>query len=527
MSLRKVMQKQKKQSITDSGVSEMSPIFFDIVCSANGGVTTWEVIYNRLEDKRPKITVIKATNDSIKPSVVQFKDAASSFLHRIGARAKILPYTDMIRWVVENLNIEDMKFRNSKMELMGSFKAEDLKQMYHIPNPHDIYDKSYLVNFAKKNEEPFKMIQGWRVLENKFKYDKTSMYLVASLENTYNYASSMLCRLYGLPNNTNFSIEWIPLIDACVNYHIMNFATILFDNLAIAISEYRQKRSTSTENLPPFYFSAYIMDAIYFYTKFPIMGWKWTLQDPYPIHLNHKQISESHYIPHFYKICHGVILPLHQFIFNKKAPMFSKEVATDLLVVGKYFVEEWFTYIRVFGSTMNPHVLPLYVFGKLLAREISHQIVGKGLTKTLKDNKKPLWPSFPIRCGYFLLENFNHATKESLSLESLKLHTLPKRQFDPDKITHNITIVAKIKPFNHEAKNPEDILQSVESFEQVFDWVKANLSPEYFEKFQKFRNQMLEIIPLHLLRVKGKPTSNVTINSQGPNSCIESQENTT
>jgi len=226
----------------------------------------WEVIYNRIEDKRPKIIVIEAKNESIKPLGVQVKDVAYSFLHKTGARAKILPYTHMIRWVVKNLSIEDMQFMNSKMELMGSFEAEELKKI----------------------EEPFEMIHGCRVLEKKFKYDKMSMYLVDSLENPYNYATSMLCRLYGLPNNTKFSIEWIPLINASVNSHIMNWHTILFDNPATAISEYCQKRSTSIGNLPPFYFSAYIMDVIYFYTKFPIRGWKWTLQDPYPIHLNHK-----------------------------------------------------------------------------------------------------------------------------------------------------------------------------------------------------------------------------------------------
>ena len=95
-----------------------------------------------LEDEHHKVIIVKATTDSIKPSGVQFKDASCSFLHRIGAREKILPYNDMIRWVVENLTIEDRQFRNSRMELMGSFKAEDLKQMYHIPNPQDIYDKS-------------------------------------------------------------------------------------------------------------------------------------------------------------------------------------------------------------------------------------------------------------------------------------------------------------------------------------------------------------------------------------------------
>ena len=198
----------------------MSPIFADTVCSDDGGAMAWKVIYNRLEDDQPKITIAKATTDLIKPSRVQFKDVSCSFLHRIGETAKILPYTDMIRWVVEKLSIEDRQFKNSKMELMGSLKAEDLKQMYHLPDPQDIYEKSFLAKFAKQNEEPFKMIQGWRVLQKNFKYDKTSMYPIASLANPHNYATSMLCRLYGLPNNTKFSIEWVPLIDACVNSHI-------------------------------------------------------------------------------------------------------------------------------------------------------------------------------------------------------------------------------------------------------------------------------------------------------------------
>jgi len=172
---------------------------------------------------------------------------------------------------------------------------------------------------------------------------------------------------------------------------------------------------------------------------FPTMGWKWTLQDPYQIHLSHKQIWESHYIPHFYKTFHVVVLPLHQMIFNKKAPWFSQKAAVDLPTVSKYFIEEWFTYIRAFGSIDDPHVLPLYVSDKLLARDIAYQTMGKDLTKVLKNSKKSLWPIFPVKCSSFALANFVHATKESTHMEALRLHTLPKRQFDPNKVAYNVT----------------------------------------------------------------------------------------
>ena len=137
----------------------MAPIFSDIVCSSDGRGTTWEVIYNRLEDDRPKITVTRETTDSTRPSRLQFKDVSCSFPYRIGTRAKILPYMDMIRWVIESLIIEDRKIKNSIMELVGSFRAEDLKKMYHIPDPQDIYDNTFVANFAKRNPNPFKLIQ--------------------------------------------------------------------------------------------------------------------------------------------------------------------------------------------------------------------------------------------------------------------------------------------------------------------------------------------------------------------------------
>jgi len=92
------------------------------------------------------------------PPELQFRDSSYSFLHRIGARAKILPYIDMIRWVIENLIIEYRQFKSAKMDLIGLFRAEDIKKMYHIPDPQDIYDVTFVANFAKKNPDPFKLI---------------------------------------------------------------------------------------------------------------------------------------------------------------------------------------------------------------------------------------------------------------------------------------------------------------------------------------------------------------------------------
>lgn len=158
ISLRKVMHKQSKQTIVESEFTKMAPIFTDTFFDAVGGATTWEVIYNRLEDEYHKIIVTKATTDSTRPSGLQWIDASWSFLYRIGERAKILPYIDMIKWVIKKLIIEDRQFNNSRMEVIRSFRAEDLKKMYHIPDPQDIHDNTFVANFAKKNPDPSKLI---------------------------------------------------------------------------------------------------------------------------------------------------------------------------------------------------------------------------------------------------------------------------------------------------------------------------------------------------------------------------------
>ena len=82
------------------------------------------------------------------------------------------------------------------------------------------------------------------------------------------------------------------------------------------------------------------------------------------------------------------MLPIHQVSFDKKAPRLCEEAKVDIQAVAKWFGEELFTYIRVFGITAPPHVLPWYAPDKLLAREISYQIASKGVTRSLKESKK-------------------------------------------------------------------------------------------------------------------------------------------
>lgn len=112
------------------------------------------------------------------------------------------------------------------------------------------------------------------------------------------------------------------------------------------------------------------MDVICYVSKFSLMSWKWTTQDPSQIHISHKELWDSKFTPYFYKICHGVMLSLYKILYDKDPPRCSLEEDVDILPIVRWFREELFTYVRVFGNTASPHILRLYVPDKLMHEKL-------------------------------------------------------------------------------------------------------------------------------------------------------------
>ena len=97
----------------------------------------------------------------------------------------------MVKWVLDSTDISDRKFRTPDQELIGSFTTEDLRIMYHLPEPQATYNKQFMEDFARehanladytkewtKRSEPLKKNKhGWTVpkkdvldVVHKFKY---------------------------------------------------------------------------------------------------------------------------------------------------------------------------------------------------------------------------------------------------------------------------------------------------------------------------------------------------------------------
>ncbi len=182
--------------------------------------TTWQGTYNLIEAEGPMMTVVQASADSTRKSDANLKDLANSFLHRIAAREQILPYTDVVRWAIQEILITDRTFSTKDGRIFGSFQAEDLRQMYHLPVPEKKYNTAFLEKFRAQNETESEPIRDWRQNPAKHKHESSGKYSVDSLCSPYCYAGIMMCRLWGLHDSANFTIEMVPLMEAACNGEI-------------------------------------------------------------------------------------------------------------------------------------------------------------------------------------------------------------------------------------------------------------------------------------------------------------------
>ena len=224
--------------------------------------------------ENPKVTIAKVSvpdeDNSYSDSDITERTLANSFLHRIAARANIIPYYDVIRWVIDSVEIKNIMFILASGASFGSFKVEDLKAMYHLPDPQKLYNKEFVKEFADSNKVQSEPIKEWRKNHEKHKNESSGMYSVDSLLPPYCYATAMMCRLFGNDNSSRFSIQMVHLILVAVNSEIMDWAVILSDRIANRILEYRQDKTAG--NTTPFFFCAYILDALCFNSEFPLLG---------------------------------------------------------------------------------------------------------------------------------------------------------------------------------------------------------------------------------------------------------------
>jgi hypothetical protein len=335
------------------------------------------------------------------------------------------------------------------------------------------------------------IIKTWWGVPVKFRANSHGVYATASLNEYMVYIAMMLCRLFGRKIPTHFPTEWVPIMHEVAEGFTFNWDKILLDNLTKEIAEYQMEKS----KVQPvsFYMSAYVMDAICYMTPFPLMNWSWNPTYAEPIHFYHSKLWEEKVKDFFYEICHYVVILVHQILYGYPPLQISEKIMGNLKTVADWFIEENFSYIRVFRCSIPPHALPKFLLNRLVCREVDYQIITGGIGKELKAFQKKFWPVFPIQIGRFSLLNFVHSKVEAAALEDIKLVDVELRRHDPYQIVRNHLAQCNMKTYEHEDSPCDDIFKGIRAYEEILDRVQA-LPPDLqanFLAFQKHRRSGL------------------------------------
>ena len=110
------------------------------------------------------------------------------------------------------------------------------------------------------------------------------------------------------------------------------------------------------------------------------------------------------------------MIPIHVAIYGHPPPRILEQIMGNLGVIADWYIEENFSYIRVFGFFVSPHAIPKFLLNRLVCKEVA-----EGMTKDLKATQKKVWPTFPIQVGMFTLSDFGHTKFEASALEDVKL----------------------------------------------------------------------------------------------------------
>lgn len=176
----------------------------------------------------------------------------------------------------------------------------------------------------------------------------------------------MLCRLMGEKNCNLFKKEWVPYMYAVVVHgQILNWANILADVMQKVLRRYLEVPEGAK---PLFFMSAYLLDMVCAMIEFLELKMKWG-GTPTPVCELFSMLWVENYIPHFYTICDRVMPQVYLTLFNEAPPRISPEAAITIRLLGHWYLEEYFTIIRI-ARNEEVDYLPWYMLDRLALREI-------------------------------------------------------------------------------------------------------------------------------------------------------------
>ena len=146
--------------------------------------------------------------------------------------------------------------------------------------------------------------------------------------------------------------------------------------------------------------SSFLIDCILYRHRFEKINYVWKVGKA-PIYVAYQILRVHKYHNRYELICEEFIRPLYKLIFLEDCQCLSEGAVESIKEYGDDFFTEDGTYLRMYGGTKAPSLLPRYGTYYIVHKYLVRQVFLDGFGNYLFDIKKVVFPPVPFYVGSY------------------------------------------------------------------------------------------------------------------------------
>jgi hypothetical protein len=248
----------------------------------------------------------------------------------------------------------------------------------------------------------------------------------------YMFLMALIYWLYREKDCSKLFEAWIPLsYMVAMSRIIFNWGAIISKQLSIHIEEV--ENSKTREILAFFFMDSYLLDAICARNVFLGLNLSCHIYE-FLVHVYFSVLWENKYKILITAICDTFIAQIHSLIFKQDNPSLSEATRRVIYKIRHWYLEETRTYIRVFGATRAPHLLPSHVLDRSVLGEIFYQTILQDFSASLVKNKKRVFIPYVFYVGCHFVKDTTQAMQETQNQIKNRFFTEKYMKHEPNKL---------------------------------------------------------------------------------------------
>ena len=163
------------------------------------------------------------------------------------------------------------------------------------------------------------------------------------------------------------------------------------------------------------------------------------------------------YHSHYKLIYEEFLMPLYQLIFLEECKCLSEGALESIEEFGDYFFSKEVTYLRMYGGTKAPSLLPRYATYYIVHKEAMRHLFLDGFGSHLFDLKKVVFPPLPFYVGSYKFSKVKSAPDfiKEMEIFHFKEKSFHKNDSQGKVATHGALLKVNFEYIHHVEKEEE------------------------------------------------------------------------